>query len=444
MATVVKNYRNSFIEVINEEIRILMDPWVTTANEGSWAASKKGGEFIINSLKTKEIDYIYISHLHTDHFDLNFLKKIRNKQKKKFKFIIKKFKDNRLKNQIISNGFTESEVVDIPEFEMFNLSKNSKIIILPQMSSSNTKNEYIKYDLDTSCIFIDENVSLYNQVDNPYSIKDLKFIMKRLQTKIKTKFDLAFIPYCAASEFPQSFINLKRLNEKKKLIDFRIKNFLSIAKNIDAKNIIPAGGTYLLDSIFSNLNKFLAIPKFNRIDKIYKESKNKFTLINPEKYFFVADKNTIRLEKNTFRKNFQSVIVKSNNNIKYNTIKNSFSKKQIVRLIQKLEKNMPSFKKNLYDMTKTEIEINVWPKQPTLIKNLLKKQPSISHKIIFEKKKKIKLRIHLYYKLLLAVIYGRVSWNNVQNHCLYERKPNIYEPDVIFWMNLYKFQKKKK
>ena len=41
MATVVKNYRNSFIEVINEEIRILMDPWVTTANEGSWAASKK-------------------------------------------------------------------------------------------------------------------------------------------------------------------------------------------------------------------------------------------------------------------------------------------------------------------------------------------------------------------------------------------------------------------
>jgi L-ascorbate metabolism protein UlaG (beta-lactamase superfamily) len=82
MATVVKNYRNSFIEVINEEIRILMDPWVTTANEGSWAASKNGDNYIFDSLKTKEVDYIYISHLHTDHFDLKFLKKLKKKQKK--------------------------------------------------------------------------------------------------------------------------------------------------------------------------------------------------------------------------------------------------------------------------------------------------------------------------------------------------------------------------
>ena len=38
-----------------------MDPWLNTANEGSWAGSKEGNKFIFKSLKNKEIDFIYIS-----------------------------------------------------------------------------------------------------------------------------------------------------------------------------------------------------------------------------------------------------------------------------------------------------------------------------------------------------------------------------------------------
>ncbi len=45
----------------------------------------------------------------------------------------------------------------------------------------------------------------------------------------------------------------------------------------------------------------------------------------------------------------------------------------------------------------------------------------------------------MYYKLLLGIINKLVSWNEVQNHCLFERRPNNYDPDVVFWMNLYKY-----
>ena len=252
-------------------------------------------------------------------------------------------------------------------------------------------------------------------------------------------FRISFCPTSHASR------QRKRLKEKNKVIDLSVKKFLSIAKNITVKNVIPAGGTYLLDSIFSNLNKFLAIPNYSTVNKIYKRSKSRFKLINPEKFFFIAEKNKIKLAKNNFKKNFQSAITKSENNIEYNKIKVKFSKNKIIKIIKKLEENIPSFRKNLYDSLKTEIELNVWSKQPVLIKNLLKLPPPISHKIIFKKEKKrgIKLKIHIYYKVLLSIIYGKVSWNNVQNHCLYERKPNIYEPDVIFWMNFYKFINKK-
>ena len=96
----------------------------------------------------------------------------------------------------------KNHIIDLNEFEVFNLNNRSKLIILPQESSSNTPSHYIKYDLDTSCVYIDDNVRLYNQVDNPYSLSDITKIKERLGKKIEIKFDLAFIPYCAASEFP--------------------------------------------------------------------------------------------------------------------------------------------------------------------------------------------------------------------------------------------------
>ena len=98
MSTIIKNYRNSFVDVQNQELRILMDPWINTANEGSWAGCN-GLKYIIKSLKKKPVDYVYISHLHTDHFDYKFLKDLKKHQKKKFSIIIKKFKDDRLKKK---------------------------------------------------------------------------------------------------------------------------------------------------------------------------------------------------------------------------------------------------------------------------------------------------------------------------------------------------------
>ncbi len=440
MTTTIKHYRNSFLDIENKDLRLLIDPWLNTANEGSWAGSKSGDKLIFKSLNNKEVDFIYISHLHTDHFDQKFLIDLKKNQKKKFKFIIKRFKDNRLKNYIINCGFKKEFIIDLDEFEILNLNKKSKFVILPQESSSNTPSHYIKYDLDTSCVFIDENVRLYNQVDNPYSLADIKRVMKKLKKKIDIKFDLAFIPYCAASEYPQSFINLNRIKEKNNIISSRLKKFINIGKNINCKTVIPAGGSYLLDNIFSNLNKYLAVPNFKTIKNIFEKNKPKnFSIVDTNKFYFLANKHTIKLKENFYSDQFKSKLSSNKKNISYNKIKDNFSLKKIQETLMTLEKNMPDFKKNLYDKTASEIEMNIWPRQPVLIKNLKKKDADLKHKVFFNKRKKRKLKIHIYYKLLLGVINNKVSWNEVQNHCLYERQPNIYDPDTVMWLNLYKF-----
>ena len=48
---------------------------------------------------------------------------------------------------------------------------------------------------------------------------------------------------------------------------------------------------------------------------------------------------------------------------------------------------MPDFKKKLYDKTISEIEMNIWSKQPVTIKDLKNKNADIKHKVFFNKEK---------------------------------------------------------
>ena len=100
MTTNIYHYRNSSIEICNKNLRLLMDPWINSANLGSWAGCN-AKKFFNKKTKIQTIDFIYISHLHSDHFDIKLLKYLKKIQKKKFKIIIKKFRDNRLKKKFL-------------------------------------------------------------------------------------------------------------------------------------------------------------------------------------------------------------------------------------------------------------------------------------------------------------------------------------------------------
>ena len=61
--TTIKHLRNSCIDIANSEIRILMDPWIYTANRVRGLAVMVINTFS-KALKSKNMDYVYISHLH--------------------------------------------------------------------------------------------------------------------------------------------------------------------------------------------------------------------------------------------------------------------------------------------------------------------------------------------------------------------------------------------
>ena len=64
----VTHYANSFISVKSQKSYIVCDPWLGDTNENAWNTYPITNHKKIKIENTKP-DYIYISHLHCDHFD---------------------------------------------------------------------------------------------------------------------------------------------------------------------------------------------------------------------------------------------------------------------------------------------------------------------------------------------------------------------------------------
>ena len=111
---------------------------------------------------------------------LNWLRKINIK----YILLLKNLEIKDLK-KILSEKIKNIKVLEFNSYEKIPLSSKSSFWILPQLSASNSPNYLINYDLDTSCIFKNKDVSIFNQVDNPYSIQDIN--------KLKMAFKIIYL-----------------------------------------------------------------------------------------------------------------------------------------------------------------------------------------------------------------------------------------------------------
>ena len=116
------------IKIANNETSILTDPWYEgdAFNKG-WSLLYENNEKDIFQILS-DIQYIWISHEHPDHFSILFFKKYLNIiLSNKIKVIFQNTKDKRVINYITS---LDIKVIELSENKFFNLSKNFKIKII--------------------------------------------------------------------------------------------------------------------------------------------------------------------------------------------------------------------------------------------------------------------------------------------------------------------------
>ena len=84
----ISHYCNSFISAAVNKTLIVCDPWVGSTDITAWLSYPicKNGVNILNDLNP---NFIYISHLHSDHFDTNLLSKFKDQWSKYVEMIDK-------------------------------------------------------------------------------------------------------------------------------------------------------------------------------------------------------------------------------------------------------------------------------------------------------------------------------------------------------------------
>jgi len=245
----ITHFNNSFISVHSGENGIAFDPWVGKANASGWQSYP---EFSYESIRQHlaEIRWIYISHLHDDHFHAETLTKCGLLDRE---FIIKRFSSPVLKERLLRLG-----VKQIHEVDPFGL---------PQMSSNSSNlQDDVSYDLDTSVVVKAEDVVFFNQVDNPMSMKDL-FDVHGYIVRNFGEVDVACIMSGAASEYPHLFLDIDHLAEKRSIVQRALFDLSEWLKLLSPRYYFPAGGTYLIPGWMSQFNSNIAQPSFSEIQE---------------------------------------------------------------------------------------------------------------------------------------------------------------------------------
>ena len=311
----IHHFANSFISVESKNSIITCDPWTGVTNDNGW--------FSYPIKDTKEIEkkifksnFIYISHLHCDHFDFKTLEKFKNKN---LTFIIKKFDNGVLRRRL--QKITKKKIIEIKPFKKKKINKDFSLAIIPQIiSNSSDLPDNIGYDLDTSIIIQsnEDKTIFYNNVDTPININVLKKINNFVKKEFKKEIDVFCYALGAASEFPQCFLNIKREKEKERIINDSLIEIRNYLKYLEPKIFFPAGGTYAIYGKFHELNKFIAQPSFSQIKKKTSDLKTKiYNLIGGGSITFQKSSYTVHEKMPDRQNNFKKKFINKIKNLKY-------------------------------------------------------------------------------------------------------------------------------
>lgn len=226
------------ILVETEDSRILCDPWFSDyIYEGSWIQypplAGNPSEII------GQVDYIYISHLHPDHFDPKFLRNYLSTFPSA-KIIIGKTNPDYLANKLRIENF------DFIQAERFTFG-NTHIYISPNSG-------YDAGNIDTAALIYDSSSAFINMNDNPF---DGEQVSRLLTENPHGQIDFACLPYAGAGPYPQTYhfendTLLKAAAQKKKLQFIALyEKYISAISPIAA---LPFAGKYWLAGPLAALN----------------------------------------------------------------------------------------------------------------------------------------------------------------------------------------------
>ncbi len=244
--------------------RLICDPWLEDGiYYGAWAHYPPFTEEDWRHHSPTDVDYIYISHVHPDHFDPQTLKRFSGQ-----KVIIHKYVGPFLKRKIEALGF---EVVELENGAVFEMGNQFNIRVFAADDCDPTKCGVFfrcapgvrSAQLDSLAVITTPTCTIANVNDCPWGLGD------KLAAKLGNEydFDLACIAYALAGATPHCF-KMRQVDVARQA-RARCGAGLMLLRNwanaLKVKNVLPFAGDYQLCSWLSEVNENRGIPEIESV-----------------------------------------------------------------------------------------------------------------------------------------------------------------------------------
>lgn len=281
--------KSATVIIESKDVKILCDPWLVDGEYyGSWFHYPP---YSFNFKQFDDIDYIYISHIHPDHFSKKSLQKLN----KNIPVLIHKYAAHFFKKNIEIEGF---KVIELNHNEKTHLKNNVHINIFaaddcnPELclkffGCGLYKSKNGSSQIDSLCVIDDGENNVLNINDCPWELAQVP--LQKIKQNYKS-IDFLLVGYAGAGPFPQCFTNLN-FEEKQSAARKKKKQFLNQGlKYIDLlkpRYFMPFAGTYVLGGYLHQLNDLRGVPELEEAITFFnKEVKNgKGILLNSSEYF---------------------------------------------------------------------------------------------------------------------------------------------------------------
>jgi UDP-MurNAc hydroxylase len=397
--------------------KVLCDPWIVNGVfDGSWCHYPELKTTISNLMN---VDAIYISHLHPDHFDernFNFdyemplivLDHGPN-------FLIKKLKSLGYNNLI---KIKDSETIDYKEFQ---------ITMFAPFAKHNFHDAKIGNLIDSAMLISCDGVSALNANDNTPSIEASKMLLNDYGD-----ISLAMLNYNAAGPYPCCFDNLtdeEKSSEHERVLERNLDHMKRILSAMKPKYVLPFAGAYVLGGDLRFKNKYLGTTTWDECAN-WLNNQN----IAPTSVVLLRENDTLNIENGLSDRPYQEIDkLKMRDYIENELckVRYPYQDEETPRedvLIDDMQKASIAMKERMhrYKLSSSfNIVVFAFGRGYSIY-------PTFNEVDLKENLDGNKLECRMDERLLRRILDRKSHWNNAEigAHINFIRSPNVYEPDL--------------
>lgn len=250
----LKYIYSACVVIETPDCRICCDPWFTQgAYDGSWFQYPRLEDPIT---AIGRIDYVYVSHIHPDHYDVQFLKSLLLSNPDCV-VIVGSENQHFLVSKMLRDGFTPVSISRLSVGE-------TEIGIFPNFA-------YGEMDIDSALVVKAGNLSVVNMNDCAFDENQVK----RIREFCEGNPDLACLPYAGAGPYPQMY-RFENDDERTLAAAQKKDQFINLFGRylvaFNPKIAMPFAGLYFLGGALRSRNEYRGVPDALEVKAIFGQS----------------------------------------------------------------------------------------------------------------------------------------------------------------------------